>query len=420
MGKRFAIFVIAFGMVAALVMADPAAAQYHAEGGFTVNPVNIVQGNTATVQGYCEIAEPVVIKLDNGATVGSGVVPGVNDPQPRDTLATALVTITITIPVATPIGPHLLQVYCHGVLIQTLNINVLGTQCNTTGVLPPPLGGVYGIYGGDPQGAAPAIRTPDPNTSFSGTVTSVTTGLPIPNATVRMYRSDGAATGPSTNTDVNGYYSFGKTYVTSGKSYTVKFVELGFTTVSSALTAYAGSPIIVNQAMQVSPGGPGISGFVTDSVTGQKLVNVSVRLWLLDSIGRYLATATDTNGHYNFTGVPQGQYQLQFASTGYATKWWVNAPDRVSSTVITLGASPQVASVTMTGLCKGNGTLISSLTDAVPGTPLTLMTGGVLLLMLGSWLVLADSKRRVARSRAGFVAATGSGPRNRMTRLLGR
>ena len=401
MRKRFLILVLLFSVGAAVMLADPASAQYQPVGGFTVNPVNIIRGTGATVQGYCEIEDPVTIQLDNTTTVGTGVVPGVNDPQPRAYVATALVTIPITIPVVTTLGPHLLYVYCNGVFIQTLSINVLGTACNTTGALPPALGGVYGIYGGDPQGAAPAHRDPDPNSSFVGLLTSVTTGLPLPNATVRLYRSDGVAAGPSTQTDATGFYAFSKTIVNTGKSYSVKFVKLGFQTTQTGLYLYSGTPVTVNQAIMVAPGGPGISGVVTDANTGQLLVNVQVRLWLADSIGSYLATATDVNGHYNFTGIPQGNYQLQFASTGYATKWWVSASVRESSTVISVGSSAQTASVTMGGLCKGQ-TLIHSLTDGLPGSPVTFTTGGVLLLMLGSYLLLSGSKKRKAR---GPVAA---------------
>jgi len=395
-GKRFGVLALAFALTAVFLLADPASAQYNPEGGFTVTPANIIQGQQAVVQGYCEIAEPVVIKLDNGTTVGSGVVPGVNDPQPRDTLATALVTITVTIPVATPAGNHTLYVYCHGVLIQILNIRVLAPACNTTGTQPPPLGGVYGIYGGDPQGAAPAQRLPDPNSSYQGTLTSLTTGLPIAGASVKLMRTaDNTVVGPTINTDVNGFYAFAKTAVTVGKSYYVRFTEIGFTTTNSASATYANTPITLNKAMQVAPGGPGISGTITDSATGQLLVGVPVRLWLVESIGRYLATATDANGHYNFAGVPQGDYQLQVSAYGYASKWWVNASNRGAATVISINNSAVVASLAVTGVCKTNPTLIASIGDA---GPLTLSTGAVILMMAGGWLVLTNSKRRHRRS----------------------
>ena len=153
-----------------------------------------------------------------------------------------------------------------------------------------------------------------------------------------------------------------------------------------------------------------------------------MRLWLAESIGRYLATASDANGNYSFTGIPQGLYQVQFAGTGYAAYWHLNQTVRQNSTIISIGSTAVTVNANLVGLCSGNGTLILASGPSVERSiPLAVSTTGVLLLVVGSYSLLANSKRKallargidrhVSRNRADRLTA---GIRTQVRRSLRR
>ncbi len=221
--------------------------------------------------------------------------------------------------------------------------------------------------------------------------------------------SSGKTLGSATNTDSNGNYAFANTAASKNVAYEIRFTELGFNTLLTASNTYLGSPITVNGAMTAAPNGPGVSGVVTDAVTHQLLQGVPVRLWLADSIGRYLATATNASGQYSFVGIPAGTYQIQFAAAGYTVYWYLNATSRGTATIFTIGGSQQTINAAQTGLCKLNPSGIDVLFTS-HGLPITLTTGGVLLLVVASSVLLFDSKRKVALAhRVQVESASGSG-----------
>ena len=51
----------------------------------------------------------------------------------------------------------------------------------------------------------------------------------------------------------------------------------------------------------------------------------------------YLSVTTDSQGHYARTGLPVGNYQVQFAKAGsYQTRWYLGATVRGHATTLTL------------------------------------------------------------------------------------
>lgn len=67
-----------------------------------------------------------------------------------------------------------------------------------------------------------------------------------------------------------------------------------------------------------------ISGYVTDSSTGEPLSNVNV------TTNTSLSTITDTSGFYNFTDLDNGTYLINANLTGYSTnsaEWIINGTD---------------------------------------------------------------------------------------------
>ncbi|HCS21246.1 MAG TPA: hypothetical protein DIW47_11915 [Bacteroidetes bacterium] len=77
---------------------------------------------------------------------------------------------------------------------------------------------------------------------------------------------------------------------------------------------------------------PSLRGTVTDTLSQDSLAGVCVKL-TTEGNSLVAETGTDTNGHYYFNQVANGNYKLVFSKTGYITK---SIPVTVSSSPLTV------------------------------------------------------------------------------------
>ena len=102
----------------------------------------------------------------------------------------------------------------------------------------------------------------------------------------------------------------------------------------------------------------GLDGTITDAHTGQPIANAAVVVQMPD-YSNWNSTNTDAGGHYEFAGLPAGQYLVEVLATNYFDQWAFGKTDRSSADPVTV---PGTASLALAPLEYGSigGHLLTS------------------------------------------------------------
>ncbi len=216
---------------------------------------------------------------------------------------------------------------------------------------------------------------------ISGTVTDVSTSLPLGGVPVRVYNALGSSMGTAT-TNASGVYT-ASMGLPAGTYYARTFNTLGYVdelydNIPCPCTVTGGAPIAVTAGVTTTgidfalAVGGRVSGTVTDAATTLPLSGVSVRIH--NSAGTVAATATtNASGVYTTSvGLSSGTYYVRTSNAlGYVDELYDNI---ACPCTVTNGAPIAVtAGATTTGIdfALGRGGRISgTVTDASSGTPL--------------------------------------------------
>ncbi|GAA2225081.1 hypothetical protein GCM10009851_05900 [Herbiconiux moechotypicola] len=194
--------------------------------------------------------------------------------------------------------------------------------------------------------------------TLGGTVTA--SGAPISGVTVTLRRFfDDGTTGDSTvTTGANGAFSFTglqpgryNVYYDGGSTYGGAWYSTAPFTVAGG-TSYTANKVLAAATST-------LDGVVT-STSGQVISGVRVTLKQLLTDGSYrdlVATATDTNGRYRFTGLTSGRYNVYFDGTpNFGAGWYSTTPFDVQPGVAltastTLAPTPPVSQTATARVC---------------------------------------------------------------------
>jgi len=221
--------------------------------------------------------------------------------------------------------------------------------------------------------------------SITGTVTDISTGLPLSPITVQLFTITGGSVG-NTPTDASGVYTFsnvaaGSYYVrTNTSGQLINQVYNGVVCILCPVQTSGGTLVTVTNGgitgginFALAPGGR-ISGTITNSATGLPIQNIGVQLTTASgvNIGNF---NTNASGVYTSAGLPAGTYYVRTVNNlGYINKQWNNLPCPQTSCFSTGGTPVVVAGTATTGgidfsLTLG-GTISGTLTNAANGDPI--------------------------------------------------
>jgi len=209
----------------------------------------------------------------------------------------------------------------------------------------------------------------------TGTVTS--SGKPIPDICVTLYRSsDGSFGGNGGCTDAQGHYA--SAAVAAG-SYRVGFQS---NTGTYAPQFYNGKPDLASADDVVVSAGDvkadidaslekivgSVSGTITDEKTGAPIANACVYLYQVNGNYSGIGTCDGADGTYSITDLPAGSYQVAFfdPSGTHETRWWNGQATQQGGTVI---SSPG-ASTGVDAALPPITTIEGTVTDASTNEPL--------------------------------------------------
>lgn len=188
--------------------------------------------------------------------------------------------------------------------------------------------------------------------SITGHVTDSSTGAAISGATVSY-------SGGSTTTDSSGSYTFSN--VPAG-SYNLTASQSGYNSQTGSVTVTATAGALNFQLTPMSTSGPGtISGQVTNVSTGGAIAGTTVSF----SGG---STTTDSAGHYSFTGVTAGTYNVSASHSGYFLE--------TKSATVNSGSTSTLNFALATG-GKVAGTVTNSSGVAISGATVNISGGSI-------------------------------------------
>ena len=195
-----------------------------------------------------------------------------------------------------------------------------------------------------------------PNTtpgSITGHVTDSSTGAAISGATVSY-------SGGSTATDSSGAYTLNN--VPAG-TYNVTASQSGYTNVTSSVTVNAATASTLNFQLAAVPttGAGTLTGQVTNISTGGAVSGTTV------SYSGGSAT-TDSTGHYTFTNVTAGTYNVTATHSGYFVE--------TKSVTISAGTTSTLNFALATG-GKVGGTVTNSAGAVIAGASVTITGGSI-------------------------------------------
>ena len=242
--------------------------------------------------------------------------------------------------------------------------------------------------------------------TISGHVTATDGGAPIAGAQISVFDYASLISGR--------WQGFGGTQTDASGNYTLSGLPAGQYGVSVSASGYAteyydnvfsfrdANPVTVT-ATQNTPNinfslelGGTISGRITDNVTGQPLINVSVDAERIDiPIIPCWGASSNQSGYYTISGLPFGQYKVRSpvgwgsGDNGYITEYYDNKESSSLADLVTVSAgSPNVTGIDFT---PGIGGTISghvAATDGgapIAGAQITIIEYNSLS---GSWLHL--------------------------------
>jgi 5-hydroxyisourate hydrolase-like protein (transthyretin family) len=223
--------------------------------------------------------------------------------------------------------------------------------------------------------------------NITGAVWDAATGAPLSGVTVNVYNASGSSMG-SVSTNTSGVYS--RNGLPTGTYYVRTSNSLGYidelydnlpcpngsctVTTGTGVSVTAGATRGgINFGLAV---GGGISGTVSDAVTGAPLSGVSV--YVYNASGNYMGSvATNASGVYTKTGLATGTYNLWTYNTqGYLDELYNNLPCLYGTcSPYTAGTGVSVTVGTTTGginfgLAVG-GRISGVVTNAATGAPLS-------------------------------------------------
>ena len=184
-----------------------------------------------------------------------------------------------------------------------------------------------------------------PGGSISGTVTGG--GGPIENASVQAYGSDG-------NWKMTAFTENDGTYILSDLStdnYTIKFnadtyIFEWYDNLSSQGSATSVPVTALNETENIDAdldAGSEISGIITDSCTGEGIGGAWINAYDATTEELISFTQTGNDGSYTVTGLPAGNYKLEFfektslnAGIGY-NEWYTDAANFATATEVSTG-----------------------------------------------------------------------------------
>lgn len=155
------------------------------------------------------------------------------------------------------------------------------------------------------------------NASLSGKVTASAGGAAVPGAYLNL---EEVVAGQNTlrvtgvSASAGGSYTFGSV-LQSGRTYRLSASASGLSEASITFTATTGA---VSKNFGLKAVG-GLTGTVTDRLTGQTIPNLTVRAVADGAEAGEYTTVTDAAGGYDFTALRAGTYRVQFGaySSGY-------------------------------------------------------------------------------------------------------
>ena len=157
--------------------------------------------------------------------------------------------------------------------------------------------------------------------------------------------------------------------------------------------------------------GPGaLTGTVTD-VSNDPVEGVTVTLYHYkdDGIVFLASEVTDDTGTYDFGEVSSGTFDLKFTATYYETKWYPDATNADSGTIViapsTEGASPGTTA-TAVQLESGDASISGTVTDEVSEDP---VKGATVTLYEDGGIVFVDSETTDADGMYTFGTIVFSG-----------
>ena len=197
----------------------------------------------------------------------------------------------------------------------------------------------------------PVVPVPPPTVgTISGTVRASTAGhAPIAGIQVRLYR-DPYTSSAATTTDASGQYSFPDRQVgdyklwfrvMSGTAFVSEYhADQPSLAAADVVTLGAGGAVV---DAELSPPAipPPTTAVIRGTVRQQDgltpLAGIQVRLYRNGVATGSIATTTDGNGSYAFTGRAGGDYQLFFRDLGrtYVSEWYEDEPDQAAADPIT-------------------------------------------------------------------------------------
>ncbi|MEH7024219.1 carboxypeptidase-like regulatory domain-containing protein, partial [Priestia megaterium] len=194
-----------------------------------------------------------------------------------------------------------------------------------------------------------AALTPDPAT-VSGRVVNVETSIPIANALIQAFTTEGTFV-TSTLTDVDGQYTL--TGLPEG-TFTISASVTDFATQIQTVTLTPGETEIVNFALTPNPAS--LSGIVTDAQTGSPIAGALVQVFVVGTTIPVKSTLTDATGQYLISGLEEGEYRVVISADNYGTQ-----PFRVVLT-------PGEQEILNAALTPNPATIQGTVTDAQTGT----------------------------------------------------
>ena len=248
--------------------------------------------------------------------------------------------------------------------------------------------------------------------TISGTVTDETG--PITDATVNLFRQDGTVGSAAQGLQPGGVFEFRRlpagTYVlrTSGTGYRTEFYD-DATSSSGAtlLTLTAGETRSGLSVSLMSVGS--ISGTVTTE-QGAPIAGMPLQAWV-PGRGDFYGATTAADGTYTISGVPAGEYLLQFQTWAvpghadqYVNEWWNDSRSFATATrlVLTPGEHRTGVDADLELAASISGTVRNGLGAALPGPGTTVYATSTTT----SWTTTASPNASGDFTLAGLPAGT--------------
>jgi len=218
--------------------------------------------------------------------------------------------------------------------------------------------------------------------SISGQVTNGTSG--IANVWVEVYDASTYGHLGSSQTDADGNYTIGglptgtyKVVFGGVAGYSMEWYDDAQDQASAtSVPVTAGSPTTGVDAVLSASGD--IAGTVTDGANGIQYMNVSACRWDVGTqmCSPYYYAMTDSSGNYSLTGLPTGQYKVQFNGEGvYLSEWYNDTQDMNLATVIgvSAGATTSGINAVLTQAGAISGRVTSNGTTGIPSAPVSVV-----------------------------------------------